>query len=503
MTPDSEATHNGGGMGDPELAGILSKVARRYPPPQLPALPLSEPPATVLAAVIEQARRALAEGRRPSTSMKQRFLDALAALIRAAMQPENGDPAIQAMVLRHHDAVVREYASLHAHAHSDRRRVRTLVNAIAHPARLRRERQTAASTGTGAEPEAGTGILAALYDHARAEAWEALASAGRAMLVDAAPPALGGASNQGATGAEAAPSSPLNNRLAHLLNSTALRRLRRLDALAAHDAVCRYRTLRDQMGPRARSDAASAGGSASHRRGAAVEAAAARALEALARRLNAAEDGGGPRYRVVTSMRAPATLPAHHSHAKTEWDAVLLRQAEDGTWEIGLLVEAKASVDAAATDLPRLLRGLRLLAQADENAVYTFQTREGAVALRGASLRRLPGSDADLAAAVLYCSNAPEQPAPRLLSAASRMQLLSAPASLAFASTLDADAHRETGQGPETPAHRETAGRLEPVWRDLLASQRWHAVLNQYSTLCTALGLMVHVRDLEAAAHRP
>ena len=49
------------------------------------------------------------------------------------------------------------------------------------------------------------------------------------------------------------------------------------------------------------------------------------------------------------------------------------------------MVEAKASVEAATTDLPRLLRGLRLLARAQSGAVYAFATQQGRVQVRGAS----------------------------------------------------------------------------------------------------------------------
>jgi hypothetical protein len=274
-----------------------------------------------------------------------------------------------------------------------------------------------------------------------------------------------------------------------LLANPALARLQRLEALSSDEFVRRYQSLWDRNGPRPGSDSAAAQGSASRQRGAAVEASAAQVLEALARRLNETE---GPQvtYRVVTSMRVPASIPASPERAKSEWDVVLLRSAPpvDSTavWDVCLLVEAKASVDAATTDLPRLLRGLRLLGHAKEDAVYSFESHEGTVRLRGASLSALPTDEADLASTVLYCCDAPAEATTRLLSAASRMQLLSAPASLEFASKLAEQQHMDTQC-------------LEAVWHQLLESPRWRAVLHQYPMLRQARELMVHTADLSAA----
>ena len=173
---------------------------------------------------------------------------------------------------------------------------------------------------------------------------------------------------------------------------------------------------------------------------------------------------------------------------------VLLRKGTaDGattSWDVCLLVEAKSSVDAAATDLPRLLRGLRLLAHADDGDVYAFKTQQGMVALRGASLAALDGDGMTLASRVLYCCDAAADSAPRLLSAASRMQLLSAPASVEFASRIAAD--QQAG-----------AEGLEPVWDELLASPRWSPVLHQYAMLRQARELMVHTDDLLAMTESP
>ncbi len=273
-----------------------------------------------------------------------------------------------------------------------------------------------------------------------------------------------------------------------LLDSGALARLQRLQALDDDELVRRYRSLWDRHGPRSGSAAAAAQGVASKRRGAEVEALATRALEAFAERLDKEEAHAS--YRVVTSMRVPASIPSSHEHAKTEWDVVLLRHAgtsgDTVVWDISLLIEAKASVDAASTDLPRLLRGLRLLAHADANAHYAFETQQGVVHVRGASLTSLPTEGDRLANTVLYCCDAPADASPRLLNAASRMQLLSAPESLAYAGMLTEHQHAD-------------ARTLEPVWHALLESPRWRVVLDQYAILRQARDLMVHTDDLLAA----
>ena len=142
--------------------------------------------------------------------------------------------------------------------------------------------------------------------------------------------------------------------------------------------------------------------------------------------------------------------------------------------------------DAATTDLPRLLRGLRLLAQADIGTTYGFASNDGDVRLRGASLSTLPTEQGDLARAVLYCCDGPEERAPRLLNAASRMQLLSAEASLDVAMRL------EDGS-PVTPSL------LRPVWRLLLEAPAFTSVLHQYATLRVVRELMVHPHDLLTA----
>ncbi|WP_233850217.1 3-deoxy-D-arabino-heptulosonate 7-phosphate synthase [Paraburkholderia sp. HD33-4] len=447
------------------LDEMLDAVARRYRLPALAAVcaPTQQAsPATVLALAIEQAREARARGEEPDAANQRFFIEALARMIREAMREEAGDPVFQAMLLRHRSTVVREYASLAAHASVDRRLIYAAVNAIAHPAKQQR-----------LLPGPQRDALARLHALAFAEAWPQLAEAVQACIDTP----------------EIAHDAALQRGLAQLLPSAALQRLQRLHALTFDERVRDYQTLWDRQGPRPGSSTAVARGLSSKQRGAAVEASAADALDALAQRLNDAQ-GAAATYRVVNSMRVPAAIPASHERAKTEWDVVLLRQArppaDAAAWDVCLLVEAKASVDAATTDLPRLVRGLTLLAHADPHTVYSFRTQQGTVRLSGASLAALTSDRAGLRRTVLYCCDAPVEAAPRVLSPASRMQLLSAHASLDFAGALadgrDAD-----------------CADLEPVWRQLLDSPRWRTVLDQYATLREVRELMVHPDDLRAA----
>ncbi|NVH71386.1 3-deoxy-D-arabino-heptulosonate 7-phosphate synthase [Paraburkholderia sp. JPY432] len=447
------------------LDEMLDAVVRRYRLPALAAVCAPTPqasPATVLALAIEQAREASARGEAPDAANRRFFVEALARMIREALREEAGDPVFQAMLLRHRSAVVREYASLAAHASVDRRLIYAAVNAIAHPAKQQR-----------LLPGPQRDALARLHALAVAEAWPELAEAVQTCIDT---PRI-------------AHDAALQRGLAQLLESAALQRLRHLDALTSDERVRHYQTLWDRQGPRPGSSTAVERGLSSKQRGAAVEALAADALDALAQRLNDAH-GAVATYRVVNSMRVPAAIPASHERAKTEWDVVLLRQAQPpadaAAWDVCLLVEAKASVDAATTDLPRLVRGLTLLAHAEPHTVYSFRTQQGTVHLSGASLAALTSDATGLRSTVLYCCDAPVEAAPRVLSPASRMQLLSAQASLDFAGALadgrDAD-----------------CADLEPVWHQLLESPRWRTVLDQYATLREVRELMVHPDDLRAA----
>jgi hypothetical protein len=398
------------------LDETLRDVARRYRLPELAELAAASNDA--LAVAIERVR---VEG----AAAKPAFIDALAHLIRDAL---HHDPVFKAMLLRHRMPQVREYASLVAHAEQDRRAVVAAVNSIAHPARVER-------MASGPQRDA----LARLHAYASSSSWNELADDAR-------------------------------------LPAPALTRLQRVAELEADKDVRAYRALCEMSGPRAGTSAAVAQGAVSKERGAAGEASAARAIEALAHRMNL--EAGTDVYRVVTSMRVPSAIPSSHERAKTEWDVALLQSAAGGAWNVCLLVEAKASPDAATTDFPRLLRGMELLAHAEAWTDYTFETQQGPVALRGASLRGLTTSN------VLYCCDAPADSSPRLLNAASRMQLLSASASLEYAGNL-ADTRL-----------------LDPVWQELLESPRWRKVLHQYPMLREVRELMVHADDLLLALER-
>lgn len=430
--------------------------------------------ATTIAVAIDHARRSSAGEAAPSPTLKQAFVESLARLVREALRADGGDAAFQAMVLRHASPLVREHASLAAHAARDRRRVHAIVNAIAHPGK--RQHLPA---------EACARAMGRLHAYAAAGRWATLARMGRRLR------------SARKTGENPA----IARGLAQLMDSPALARLQRLETLAADEGVQRHEALWSRHGPRSRSEAAAALGAAGRQRGAAMEARAADAVETLARALNTAA-GRGTSYRAVTSMHVPASLPGDRSRAKSEWDVALLRRAfgsmddgdnsstlaagTDGVWDVCLLVEAKASIDAATTDFPRLRRGLRLLAGAREDTDYPFDTGQGTVCLRGASLHALDTRDDDLASTILYCVDAPPETRQRLLSAASRMQLLSASASLDYAVAL------VEGRGDETRG-------LATLWDELLTRPQWLAVRNQYPALRRVRELTVHVDDLLAA----
>src|SRR5690606_34832581 len=117
-------------------------------------------------------------------------------------------------------------------------------------------------------------------------------------------------------------------------------------------------------------------------------------------------------------------------------------------------------------------------AQAHAATVYAFRAREGVIHLNGASLTALPGEMGSLENTVLYCSDDSSDREPRLLSAAARMQLLSAPQSLEVANALQ----------QAKPVDTKVLGFL---WEDVLNSEPWQAVLHQYLTLRQARELMV------------
>lgn len=472
------------------LEDVLRVVRRRYRvPPITEAAAVrydTDSPSTTLAIVIERVREALDAGHSPGDEFKRIFLDALARLIDDAMQSDRGDPAFQATVLRHQSTIVREYASLAAQASQDQREVRAAVNAVAHPAKQQRMPE-------GERRDA----LASLHALAAAATWRSLADVVRDIL-----------NLSGDTEVEPG----VTRRLQQLLDGQALQRLARLDALASDEHVQQYQSLWSRQGPRAGSATAMKQGSASRQRGAEVEAQAARALQTLAQRLNSVDAGVGS-YRVVTSMRSAPALPGSAEYAKSEWDAVLLRQVrqqgEVPAFDLCLLVEAKASVDAATTDLPRLLRGLRLLASADCDTIYPFETQQGVVHIRGISLATFTADTSQIADHVLYCCDAPIEIAPRLLSSVTRMQLLSAEGSVAYASSLSRITPQTHEQRRGTPAQHNPQSisppdtqRLASVWEDLLNDPRWKTVRQQYPLLRQVRDLMVHVDDLSFSANQ-
>jgi hypothetical protein len=483
----------------PSLAALrvtLQAATRRHRAPPLPPT-LDEAREgdtwTALAYVIERARQAVECRSAPAPEEAALFTESLLHLIRAALRPERGDPSFQAMVLRHHEPRVREYASLSAHADQDRRRVVSLVNAMAHPAKLERR-----------PPGPLRAKLSALREAAARGAWlEVKAIIGPISTTPAA------------TGDDTSTLAGLTT----LRDEPSLAKLIQWDELGSDALVLRYRALIQQQGPTAGSEAAADRGARAQRRGATVEAAIAEAMSRLAGRLNedaasAVEAEAPPRGRgaatpwpsaaapwpsaaaprpsaatrwcSAASLRVPGTLVGDMQGAKVEWDVALLRRASDTAWDLVLLIEAKASAEAASTDLPRLVRGLRLLRAADAATVYPFQTHDGELRLTGASLAALDVEAPDFGGQVLYCCDGDEDQRPRLLSAASRMQLLSAAAS------LDVAARLERGETVEPSA-------LEPVWHQLLSAPQFVGVLHQYPSLQRVREVMLHPDDLASA----
>ncbi|HLU78449.1 MAG TPA: 3-deoxy-D-arabino-heptulosonate 7-phosphate synthase, partial [Burkholderiaceae bacterium] len=216
----------------PLLARILGEVPRRYRLGELPAPFAAESDphrANQLAILIEHARLALAAGQPPDPAIKERFLHCLEALIRDAMQPEGGDPTYQAMVLRNHSGPVQEYVALAVQQAQDSRRVQSLLNAFAHPAKLER-------LPAGALRDR----LAILQGHVGAARWAQAAT----LLQQQAPEA------------EAGGDAAVKAGLHRLQHDPALPRLLRLEALQADAEVRRYQSLWERQGPPANSHAA-------------------------------------------------------------------------------------------------------------------------------------------------------------------------------------------------------------------------------------------------------
>lgn len=411
-----------------------------------------------MAFAIDALRRTLAARQVPDPSLRALLVDGLASLIQAAMRPSGGDAAFQALVLKAQSRAVQEHVQLAATALADRKAVSAAVGAIAHPGKL-----------ASRPDDAMCAALAPLHRLACSGEWDALKrTAGR--LLD----------------------QPLDAedrlRLQALREHAGLERLARCAALAASDAVARYQALCKQRGPLSGSSEAAARGAAAGHRGAATEARTVQALDAMAALLNR-EAPRGTDYRVVSRLLVPAGFPGSAERAKSEWDAAIVRQAAEApAAEVVLLAEAKASPEAAAADLSRLLRGLQRLSQVPPADVFLFPSDGAAVHLTGESLRQLAPHEHSLPKQVIYCCDAPLEPSVPLLGAAARGALLAEPASVDFAVRL---------ANHEAPV----AERLHPVWTRLVEDAQLKWILHQDENARTAREAMLHPEDvLEAVA---
>lgn len=465
----------------PLLLEALRDAPRPYRMPPLPADAQAAREAGVdaaLAFALEQARMAHESGATAPDPVRDLFLWALAEVIRTALRAEGGDPAFQAQALRARAPEVDAYAALQAQAKADVRAVRTAVSAFAHPARVER-----------LPPSATREALRPLHGLVQAGDWEALGRA--AEFLKQCPPAEAdwpdARDAQDAPESLDAPNVPnLAASLSALAELPALRRLRRTAALLQLESVQRYLALCGQRGPQAGSQAAAATGRAAARLGAAAETATVQAFGEVAALLNR-QPGEAGLYSVVQGLRTPGSFVGAVHGAKDEWDVALLRAAPGGdALDVVLLAEVKACAAAATTDLPRLRRGLRRLALADEGRRYAFAGVGGEVWLSGRSLRRLQPPPAGLPPRALYCCTAPADAAPRWLDAAAKAVLLAEPASLAFAAALS------DGAAPDVQA-------LAPAWDALATVPRLRTALGQFGLARDAREAMLHPRDLLAA----
>jgi hypothetical protein len=442
---------------DAILAAALRSVPRRHRLPLLqwdPAWPPTRDPDAALACAIEGARVAQEAGRAPAPTNRALFLAALAAQLRVAAAPAGGDPALRLAALRVHDAPVREHAALVATAADDRRAMRMLVDAAAHPGKLRglpatpardaaAQLHTLASSGDWAGLRAGAERLLALAD---AAPWHALAAAVR--------------------------------------DAPALARLEREADLRRLPAVQHALALAASVAGAARAN----GSGGADRRGRAAERATEAAFGAIAGVLDAA-CGGARRHRVVHGLRTPAGWPGDRARSKDEWDVALLREDEAGdAFDVVLLAEVKAGPAAVVADLPRLLRGLRQLAQAADGA-HRFASSDGEVMLQGRSLRALQPGGREPPPHVVYACPAAATAPPRLLDAGSRAVLWNEPASLAAAWRV--------GLGEAI-----ADGDLLPVWEALLHAPRLHGVLAQGETARIARAAALDPHELLEAVRR-
>jgi hypothetical protein len=404
--------------------------------------PLPSGPDAAWAAGADTALAYAIEGARTGHGHRQLFLDALADLIRAALAPQGGDAAFQALVLRAQDPAVEEHVRLAAQSAADARAVRAAADAIAHPGKLR-------NIPAGAARDA----LEQLHQLASEGQWTKLRDAAARLSIDT------------------------------IVSNPGLARLERGAELLAHPGVQRYRELCERRGPLAGSDAAGASGRNSARLGATAEEATLKAFDEIARWLNARETAA--RYRALGSLRTPRGFPGAVDKAKDEWDAAIVRSDGDSA-DIVLLAEVKASPAAATPDFSRLVRGLLRLAHASPQEHYVFASSVGDVRVTGASLRRLQPDAQALPPHVIYCCSAAPEVQPPMLSAATKAVLLAEPASVAFAGQLT------RGAAPES-------GALLPVWDALATAPRLRSALHQYQTATIVRDAMLHPDDLLAA----
>ena len=430
------------------LARVLRDAPRRF---AMPPLPPSEHeaaalgPAAALAWAMERARQALAAGAQLAPEWGELFVSSLASLVDAALQPDSGDPAFHARVLRAQSAAVQEHGELAATQVADRRRLRAAIDAVAHPARLREASPALHHT------------LQRLHELTHADQWSTL----RRALAEAEAPQ-------------------------HLRDDTALHealeRLSRAELLARHTDVQRLAALNAHQAP---VEAASSGA-----RGRAAEQAAAQAFAALVERVNAGLAADAPRVHLLRGLLLPAGFPGEATRSKNEWDIALVRQpAGDAAAELLLLAEVKASPDAAAADLPILLRGLRRFAQVHDDSLHTLPCDAGHVRLQGASLKRLQPPAHALPPQVVYVSDAPAGTPPPWLDAAARGQLMAQPAVVELAlKRLHGD----------TPNHDA----LHALWTAITRDGQLRSVLHQYDTARCARAALLHVDDLRQASGR-
>lgn len=436
----------------------------------------SASPAAKLVDTIELARQAVVNGALPAPALQGRFTQALADLIREAMDEVSGEPVFQGRVWRHRWPSVNEYALLLSQQGADARALRSAVNAVAHPQKQLR-----------ADARWQRDVMAAIHAPAMAGAWTDLATTLQRLV------AMPRAAHQ----------SSFLQYLRHLQARPELARLQRLMQLKDDPHVQSYCDIAARQGPAPGSAVAAHDGAQSRKRGAQAERRAADAVRALADHL------GQGRWRVATAVQTPAVLSQGTRGAKTEWDVVVLRPSVTASgWDVVLLLEVKASADAAVTDFPRLLHGLRLLACAEPDGQYEFATGQGAVLVSGASLNALGEDAATLDRTVRYvCDTVPGGDTPLTLTPANRMRLLLLPTSVAFAARL------LDGEQPMTEHLQSRSARLQSrsthlqpgpaeldaVWQALLTRPSLRPVLHHRTLLEQVHGLMVHPDDLMVA----